>query len=76
MKRTWLIMGMPVNVVIEDKAAGKPAFQKVHDYFSYVDEKYSPYKPSSEVSAINDGLPEAEWSWEMKTVMKLCEQTK
>jgi|SRR5665213_1961986 len=76
MKQSWLIMGMPINVVIEDRSADEAAFQKVHDYFCDVDEQYSPYKPSSEVSKINDGLPEAKWSKEMKTIMKLCRQTK
>lgn len=76
MKRTRLIMGMPISVAIEDKAADEAAFKKVFDYFHYVDETYSPFKPVSEVSRINDGLPESEWSEEMKTVLKLCETTK
>lgn len=69
-------MGMPVNLVIEDEAADEAAFKIVHDYFRYVDQKYSPYKPSSEVSRINEGLPEDQWSGEMKEILQLCEQTK
>lgn len=69
-------MGMPINVVIEDEAADEAAFEMVHDYFESVDARYSPYKPDSEVSRINDGLPETEWSEEMKTVLRLCEETK
>jgi thiamine biosynthesis lipoprotein len=76
MKQTWLIMGMPINVVIEDEAADEAAFREVRGYFHYVDDQYSPYKPASEVSKINDGLPESKWTQEMKTILKLCQQTK
>jgi thiamine biosynthesis lipoprotein len=76
MKQSWLIMGMPITVVIEDELAGKAIFKKVYDYFNYVDDKYSPYKSASEVSKINDGLPENKWSDEMRVIMKLCQQTK
>lgn len=76
MKRTWLSMGMPISVVIEDAAADEAAFKKVRDYFHYVDEKYSPFKPMSEVSKINAGLPESRWSDEIRTVLELCRQTK
>lgn len=76
MKQTWLIMGMPINVVIEDKSADEAAFRQIHDYFQYVDNQYSPYKPDSEVSKINDGLPESEYGSEMKAILRLCQQTK
>ncbi len=76
MKQTWLIMGMPVTLVIEDASADKATFDKVYDYFQSVDNKYSPFKPDSEVSKINDSLPESDWSTEMKHILKLCEQTK
>lgn len=76
MKQTWLIMGMPISVVIEAEAANAAAFKKVRDYFHYVDKQYSPYKPASEVSRINAGLPETDWSDEMKAIMRLCEETK
>ena len=69
-------MGMPINVVIEDEAADESAFREVRDYFHYVDDQYSPYKPTSEVSKINGGLPESKWTPEMKTILKLCQQTK
>lgn len=76
MKQTWLIMGMPISVVIEDKAADEASFKTIRDYFHYVDDEYSPYKPTSEVSKINDGLPESEWSQEMRTILRLSEETK
>lgn len=76
MKQTWLIMGMPISVVIEDEAADAAAFKMVYDYFHYVDKKYSPYKTASEVSKINAGLPPSKQSKEMKTILRLCEKTK
>ncbi|HUY85036.1 MAG TPA: FAD:protein FMN transferase [Candidatus Dormibacteraeota bacterium] len=76
MKQTWLIMGMPISVVIEDEAANEAAFKVARDYFHYVDKRYSPYKPMSEVSKVNAGLPESRWSDEMKTILRLCQETK
>ncbi|MDB5163747.1 MAG: FAD:protein transferase [Candidatus Saccharibacteria bacterium] len=76
MKQTRDIMGMPVTVEINDAHAKPAAFQAVFDYFSRVDQRYSTYKPSSEISQINAGLPRAKWSQEMKQIMKLCQQTK
>lgn len=76
MKQTWLIMGMPVTLVIEDVEANESDFDTVYDYFQYVDNKYSPYKDDSEVSKINHGLPQQKWSHEMQTILNLCVQTK
>jgi FAD:protein FMN transferase len=68
-------MGMPITVeVLADNATRYIA--SVFDYFKSVDERYSTYKDSSEISQINNGLPKNEWSQEMKTVLKLCEQTR
>jgi thiamine biosynthesis lipoprotein len=75
MKQTWQIMGMPVSLTVLDEAAGSEIFQTVRDYFRYVDEKYSPYKPASEVSRINAGLPQRLWSDEMKAVWQRCLET-
>lgn len=75
MKRTKLIMGMPITVEVIDDIQ-ESNIDSVFDYFKRVDEQYSPYKPTSEVSRINAGLPETEWSKEMKSVLELCEQTK
>lgn len=75
MKQTKLIMGMPVSIEIvghEDPAL----LDEIFAYFEYVDGKYSTYKPDSEISKINRGLPESEWSEEMRQVLEMCEQTK
>jgi len=76
MKKTWLIMGMPITLDIQDSVEDLAIFDEVRDYFKEVDRQYSPYKPTSEVSRINDGLPAAQWSREMKKILKLCDQTK
>jgi thiamine biosynthesis lipoprotein len=53
------------------------AAAETFDYFREVDEQFSPFKESSEVSRINRGeLSEAEYSPEMKRVLRLCDQTK
>jgi thiamine biosynthesis lipoprotein len=75
MKQTELIMGMPISVEIIGRAS-QSFFDEVFDYFRQVDAKYSTYKPNSEISKINDGLPKTEWSVEMKSVLELCEQTR
>lgn len=75
MKQTELIMGMPVTVEIAD-SSDSGLLDKVFDYFKYVDDKYSTYKPGSEISRINRGLPSEDWSEEMRQVLELCEQTK
>lgn len=76
MKRTELIMGMPVTVEIPRTDDAAPAIEDTFDFFRRIDERYSTYKPSSEISRINDGLPRSRWSKEMKEVLRLCDQTK
>lgn len=74
MRRTQLIMGMPV--VVEVMGANKLDLNEVFDYFRRVDERFSTYKPTSEISQINRGLSKDQWSDDMKEVLSLCEQTK
>lgn len=68
-------MGMPITVEIVDTAS-EALFATVFDYFTAVDKRYSTYKSDSEISRINRGLPPADWSAEMRTVLQLCEETK
>ena len=75
MKKTEIIMGMPIT--IEIIAGGTNAIiDHIFNYFRAVDKRFSTYKPKSEISKINGGLPESEWSVEMKSVLSLCEETK
>ena len=75
MKRTEIIMGMPITVELVDEHATEH-FTELFNYFKAVDERYSTYKNSSEISQINEGLEKTKWSAEMKTVLELCEQTR
>lgn len=68
-------MGMPITVEVIDGPA-RALIETVFDYFHAIDKRYSTYKPNSEISRINRGLPRAAWSREMQTVLRLCEQTK
>ena len=77
MKQTKILMGMPITIEIVDREALERDFDNVFKYFQRVDEKFSTYKGSSEISRINRGeLKQSEYSGEMKTVFELSEQTK
>lgn len=76
MKQTRLIMGMPITVEVVDGNVTDTALQAVFDYFTEIDNRYSTYKPASEISRVNEGLPRAAWSAEMKHVLDLCAETK
>ena len=74
MKLTQFIMGMPVTVDVADTAVTADILDEVFNYFRYVDDKYSPFKPTSEVSQINAGKIKSP-SPEMALILKLAEQT-
>ena len=75
MKDSRLIMGMPV--IVEIVGGTQESLEKVFDYFRSVDERFSTYKPTSEVSLINVGEhSHSEYSPEMQEVLKLAEETK
>jgi len=77
MKETRIIMGMPVTVHIVDASARAADLEKIFEYFRSVDEQFSAFKRTSELSRINDGtLAEKDYSPEMKEIMKLSEETR
>jgi thiamine biosynthesis lipoprotein len=77
MRETKIIMGMPVTVEIVDAAAGANDLAAIFDYFRYIDEKFSTYKPESEMMRINRGeLAERDWSDDMRIIFMLAEETK
>jgi len=80
MKETQIIMGMPITIEISDvnkKFLVKKAMQSAFDYFNYVDETFSTYKASSEITKINNGfIAPSSWSDDMKTIFTLAEATK
>jgi thiamine biosynthesis lipoprotein len=55
MHRVEQIMGMPIVVEIRDDGADPRLFDGVFDWFRWVDETFSPYKPDSPVSRIARG---------------------
>lgn len=75
MKRTKIIMGMPITVEITNSTDTK-LFDDTFIFFSQVDNRYSTYKDNSEITQINNGIPRSDWSAEMKEVLQLCEITK
>ncbi len=77
MKDTRILMGMPVTVEIADSAATAEDIEAVYEYFHYVDEKFSTYKDTSEISQLNRReLTLAEASQDLRTVFELAEQTR
>ncbi len=85
MKETRILMGMPISIEIIDAPGGgsaderrrTEAIAKAFDYFTHIDEIFSTYKETSEISAINSGrLAREEWSPEMELIFTLAEETK
>jgi thiamine biosynthesis lipoprotein len=74
-KQTRIIMGMPITVEVADQVSDQ-SIERVFSYFTQIDERFSTYKPDSEISQVNAGLPQAEWSPDMRHVLDLCEQTR
>lgn len=72
-----IIMGVPIIINIRDEEAKQEFFDEVFNYFIYVDEKFSTYKETSEITAINNRKINLEdVSDDMKLVFKLSEETK
>lgn len=67
---------MPVSVEIVSEKQPAALIAEVFQHFQRIDEQYSTYKQSSEISQINRGLQQRFWSPEMKKVLALCEITK
>ncbi len=77
MKQLQLLMGMPIIVEIVDPNVTEDAIENIFAYFRHVDDTFSTYKESSEISKINrDELCEEAFSDDMKTILALSEQTK
>lgn len=70
-------MGMPITVEIVEEQATPADLKTIFDYFTSVDERFSTYKNTSEITQINNKLltPE-QFSRDMQEVLKLSEETK
>ena len=70
-------MGMPITVEIVDACARQEDLDHVFAYFVSIDEIFSTYKETSEITKINRGeLQVSQYSAEMKTILALSAQTK
>lgn len=77
MKQTRWLMGMPITVEIVDAPVEAGVFDEIYDYFRYIDETFSPFKATSEVSRVNRGeLALADTCQDMHMVLELAEQTR
>ena len=74
MKKTKIIMGLPITIEIVDKCLYSD-INEVFGFFEYIDRVFSTYKKNSEISKINKGLIK-NYSKDMKTVFVLAEKTK
>ena len=76
MKMTEGIMGMSVAIEILDVSKGTD-IDEILDYFHTIDETFSTYKKTSEISKINRKiLRPINASPEVQKILKLCEATR
>lgn len=69
-------MGMHVTVEVRD-GDEKQGCDRVFEYFQYIDETFSTYKPNSAISQINRGeLTEDQYPPDIKKIFMLAEETK
>lgn len=77
MKLSRTYMTMPCIVEIVDEHADVKDIEAVFDYFKHIDETFSYFKPTSELTAINTGTLKLEdASAEMREVFALSMKTK
>lgn len=77
MRDTRLVMGMPIEIEIVGAQGTRPALETAFARFVEADERFSTYRPKSEISRMNRGeLPPSGPSEEMRTILELAERTK
>jgi thiamine biosynthesis lipoprotein len=77
MKQTRLLMGMPITLEVVDAVVTRDDLDQVFQYFIQVDETFSTYKETSEISRLNRGELSVEQASEaVQTVLALSEQTR
>lgn len=68
---------MPVVVEIIDDTVSQKSLDEVFDYFTSIDERFSTYKTTSEITLWNEGkITDAQQSDDMKKVLELSLETK
>lgn len=69
-------MGMPITVEVRGGDEARP-LADTFDYFRRMDEQFSTYKDTSEISRIDRGeIKEPQWSDEMREVFAIAQATK
>lgn len=76
MKETRIIMGMPITIEISDTKIADGIFDKAFLYFTKVDEIFSTYKKTSEITRLNNGeLTLKMVSKPVRQILSLCVET-
>ena len=76
MKQTRILWDMPITVEIRDKEFTPEDMDAVYTYFQHVDDVFSTFKETSEISRINRGeIAADDWSKEFLEVIRLCDET-
>jgi FAD:protein FMN transferase len=77
LRRVEQIMGTAISLDVRNASFPPSQLESAFEYLRSVDERFSTYKPASEVSRLMRGeLDEAECSPELSEVLQLCEQMK
>lgn len=70
-------MGMTITVAVADPEGTQQHIDDVFAYFQHIDERFSTYKPTSEISQMNAGeLHLEDYSDELREVLQLAELTR
>jgi thiamine biosynthesis lipoprotein len=77
MRETRLLMGMPITVEVLDHSAAQDDLDAVYAYLAAVDETFSTYKATSEISRLNRGeISEEQCGEDVRLILALCERTR
>jgi len=77
MKRTRLLMGMPITIDVADPHVTESDIAGIFDYFASVDRMFSTYKKESEISRLNSGeLTKKQLSTDVRQILQLSEDTR
>lgn len=77
MKRTRLLMGMPITIDVAETRVTESDLASIFDYFVWVDRVFSAYKKDSEISRLSAGLiDKKELSTDVRQILQLADDTK
>ena len=77
MKRTRMIMEMPITIEVIDEKITDAEFAAIFDYFMYVDTLFNINKKESEISRLNSGkLLKKHISFDLRHILQLAEDTR